>query len=62
MVGEQPIGGFPQASKIFFEEKRRCNLTSQDLALFDSTQDDITPKNGSELDPSFRTGAISVGL
>ena len=57
-MGNFPEGYFVQHSEVLLEENRRCNWTSQDIALF-VIRGDITSENVIELDLNSRPGAMN---
>ena len=58
IMGNFPEGYFVQHSEVLLEENRRCNWTSQDIALF-VIRGDITSENVIELDLNSRPGAMN---
>lgn len=58
IIGDSPDCFIVQLSDVFREENRIIKFSRQDLIFLD-TRDDITPKNGLELDLNRRPGAMN---
>ena len=61
IIGDFPVGYFVQLSDVFHKENRRCNWTSQDIALL-VIRGDITSEGVIELDLKSRLGTMNKTL